>query len=709
MARKKKTNDYPKTVKTVIGSGETKFGVSDDGKHYIGGKVVAKKKVEDLLNGILTKIAPGVCEHQDRVVNYCNILYNMAAATANKGTEKEKEVAYAKGQSDIVSDLRYPKTLGHVNDIAVNVMNVLFPARQMYGSVEVNPDKQQETGAFVQVMNVHAKQFKHYTNFYRIIHDSIAYNMGANEVQWKVVKGVRGKVRPNPNDVSSNTRNAVIKEGVAVRHLDIFNTILDHNVDTENYAMDAEYYCVVDMHTDFDIVRMAERGELMLPKEMRDQLRGYVVENGKTKLGSNSNRFYNGKAGTMFGIKQGANTGLYTCRPDFRTELSKVSNRKENVDECAAFDHNQYLNGTSSLLQEKPNAGNELLTVTIRIDPRDFGLPSGAGGRLAQDAGTLEIWRFKILNGNHIVSAMPEAMSHGLLPCNITRPKTELSKTMSLSIAELLMPFQEASSSLMNIFIKQARSDKNKGVTYHDSRVKLDQLADPSSGSVSVDTSGLDGQHINIPRLVYNVQGHPVSNAPLLADQHMENRMQDIFPTQSVDALANLNRPVTHQSRSVSQQQNLPIFVLARIIHEELVEPTSFMHTQDIINYQKAINVFDGTGKVQTIDPTVFENVELDIAVSDGLRGIDTIAIADRLQSLIQFAFQSRRVQQDVDVVAMTGYLLQMEGAHIDLNAFKYETPFDALGEEEKNVAYGLLQQMLEAQEGGTDETQPQG
>lgn len=262
----------------------------------------------------------------------------------------------------------------------------------------------------------------------------------------------------------------------------------------------------------------------------------------------------------------------------------------------------------------------------------------------------------------------------------------------------------------MNLFIKQARSDSNKGVTYHDSRIKINQMADPTSGHVSVDMTDFLQPNQNISNLIHNVQGHSPNNAPIVADQHMEARMQDVFPTDSIGALANLNRPVTHQSRSVSQQQNLPVFVLARIIHEELVEPSSYMQTQDIINFQQAIKVFDGSGSIQEINPSVFANTELDIAVSDGLRGIDTIAIADRLQALIQFAFQSRRVQQEVDVVAMTAYLLQMEGAQVNLEAFKYKTPFDALSEEEKNAAYQLLQQAMAAQqeEQGGATAQPQ-
>lgn len=711
MARrgKKSSAAYPSTVKTAVSGRNSGLGYANDEKsYYLAGKKVEREKITDMLAVLFGRIGPAVCEHQNLVMRYKNILYNLAAATDNKGTQREKEVAYAKGQTDIVSDLRYPKTLGHVNAVAVSTMNVLFPARQMYGSVEVNPDEQKETAAFVQVMNVHAKQFKHYTAYYRIIHDAVAYNLGINEVVWKQVKGVKGKLRPNPQDVSSTTMSQVIKEGTQIRHLDIFNTVLDTSADTESYAMDAEFYATVDMYTEFDLVRMGERGEVILTKELRDALRGFTVKDGKSELGKNKNAFYNGKNGKMFNVAAGAVTGLYTHRPDFRSRLLDTA-RNEKVDCHDSFDVNEYMNGTSSTLSEKPNAGNELLTVTMRIDPEDFGLPRGTGSGDAK--GLLEIWRFKVLNGNHIVYAQPVALSHGLLPCNVTRPKTELSKTLSLSIAELLMPFQEASSSLMNLFIKQARSDANKGVTYHDKRIELNQMADPTSGHIAVDMDGLP-EKSSLGNLIYNVQGAAPNNSPIVADQHMESRMQDVFPVDSIGALANLNRPVTHQSRSVSQQQNLPVFVLARIIHEELVEPSSYMQTQDIINFQQAIKVFDGSGSIQTIDPSVFANTELDIAVSDGLRGIDTIAIADRLQALIQFAFQSRRVQQEIDVVAMTAYLLQMEGAQVNLEAFKYKTPFDALGEEEKNLAYQLLQQALaeqQAQEEGGAVNPPAG
>lgn len=661
----------------------------------VGNTSLSTNNHDKLMSYLMGRLAPHICDRDTRITNYNTILRGLAATTKNNEFEKDKAIAYAKGETNIVNELRYPKTLGHVKDITANVMNVLFPARQMYGSVELLPSKQEDTALVVGVMNKNAKDFHHYSNFYRAVHDGIAFNICMVEADWKVINGFFGNAVIDKKDVTRTTNKRAIKEGNFIKRLDIYNTIIDSSTIPSQYASEAELYATVDVHSDYDIKRMAQRGELTLTAEYAKSLVPTIVKDGK--LGpAYASKFYSKYANEMG--KQ-YHSGLYERRDYFRNEIHQIMEQGCEESGKKRFNLTETMGNGSHKIEDKTTCNNELLTVTIRLIAKDFGL----GGGLENGNGEFEIWRFKILNGDSVVYADRVGKNHGLLPMSICRPNAELSDFSSLSMAELLMPFQEASSSMLNMFLKQVRSDKNKGITFYRSdKVSLSEMADPSSGRIGVSGVGEAGEELDLRKLIVNVQGHPVSNTAVLADQHLESKMQDVFPTQAIDNLANLNRPVTHQSRQVSALQNLPVFILARLIHEELVEPVTYMQTQDILN---------SGGNVQKLDPATQEtasvpleslkNFDMSLAVSDGLRGIDVVALAERLQNLLQYAFQSGEIQKTHDLVKLTGFLLNLEGANIDMDAFKFANPFDALPIEQKEIAMQLLQQAAAEQEGG--------
>ncbi len=141
------------------------------------------------------------------------------------------------------------------------------------------------------------------------------------------------------------------------------------------------------------------------------------------------------------------------------------------------------------------------------------------------------------------------------------------------------------------------------------------------------------------------------------------------------------------------------MFRLARVISEQAITPISYMQTQNIYHFQKEMTVLDSTGNAIVVQPDMFRQAGVQVAISDGLRGIDTVSISNRIAEIIRYALQSRRIQSELDVVKMVRFLLSIEGATIDINQFRYDTPFDALDDQQKQMAYQLLQQAL-AQQG---------
>jgi hypothetical protein len=709
--RARKTNIRKKTK--VTKSDSNMVAISSD-------RTISVENHSKLLNWLFDRITPSLYERDERCYQYDCIIQGLAAKTESDELEKERREAYATGKSNIVSELRYPKVLGNINDIAANIMNVLFPARQMYGSVELTPEKQNVTAVIVERMNFNARKMKHYTNMFRCINDAVALNIAIAENEYIEIKGFTNKLKRNRRNLSQVNSDKTIAKGTKLRHLDVFNTILDYSVDAENYSTDAEFYAKVEKLTDFDLIRMHDRGEITIARDVEEILRKVKMVDGVLKLENEDLPYYNTtphfKGSRLGGSNGGSGKstfgGLYYYRNDFRTynkQLKEDSDldhaQRARNEGCKPFDLLRSLHhGKMSDYDDKPTAKNELLTITIRAREKDIRLTSrtGTSGDGNDTNNDMKIWRIAVLNGVRIVSVKEVAENHGMLPCSITVPKTELSKHNSLSISELLLPFQEADSSLMNIFLKQARSDKNKGITYFaKDLVDMGDMLDPSTGRIGVSIQDLDknGRQYSLRDLIHNVQGHPINNSLLDASNLLTQKTQDIFPTQSIDNLANLNRPVTHQSRQLTQLQNLPIYILARTIHDELLEPQNYMHTEDILAYSDNLRVINEKGEEESIDPNTLDLEDLDLAVSDGLRGVDTIAVMDRLNQILQYAFQSPEANREYDVMKIADYLLKMEGANINMEAFKFQNPFDALSPEQKQLALQLLQQAAQQQE----------
>lgn len=677
-----------------------KYGV----KKKLGGKPVAKK--EPTLSGLFTAeqekvildklfnvIAPSLRARDSDVAHFSEILTGLAAKNSglDSGKESEEAAKYKNGSGQVLTNIRYPKTFGHVQDIAVNIMQVMFPVRQMYGSIAVTPTKQKESAAFVSVMNTHAKLFRHYTQFYLAIWDGIAYNRGIVETRWATQYGWKAAAQADRRNLTERSNFQEIRAGNAVRKLDVFNTILDYSAEFSEYSDSGNFYGVVERFSDLSLKRMANEGKITLSEKASKGLRRVIYNDGsKQTVGG---QFYDNSVISHVYNRGSSFGGLYHAKGDLHSHYYATAGDIHGCEDHKPREFNlgNYLGRAASAEVSDEAAGaNEMLRLVIRVIPKELGLgPSD----------DIQIWEFKILNGLHIVGAKQVATAHGYLPCSITTPKSELDSKSGLGFGEMFSPFQEGANSFLNIFLRHARSENLGGKTLVSSQHVNPMDFNNDAAVIPVDLSDMPADKRSIDHVARQFVPNRVSNAPIEASAMLRQSMQDIFPTNVFAEMAALNRPVAHQSRSVAALGNTHTFVHARIIHEQMVSPANFIQTQNIIHRQESLTIFDQTGTKVEIDPSIFRNAELDIAVSDGLRGVDTIAIADRVENLLKYMYQSGRLQSEFDLPKMTTYLLNMEGASIDMDAFRYQNEFDKLEPEQKQIAFQLLQQLAQQQQ----------
>lgn len=95
-----------------------------------------------------------------------------------------------------------------------------------------------------------------------------------------------------------------------------------------------------------------------------------------------------------------------------------------------------------------------------------------------------EKWIFTILNSRQIVQAEPLDINHGQHPVNVAEPNAIGLSFGNLGTADMVAPFQDIMSWMVNSHIYNVRSVLNNFLVVDPSRVEIEDLLDPQPGGI---------------------------------------------------------------------------------------------------------------------------------------------------------------------------------------------------------------------------------
>lgn len=518
---------------------------------------------------------------------------------------------------------------------------VLAPEEGMYKAVA--PAEQQKIAAgFTSLMNKHAVQFNHFTEFMRGILNGMKYNFGGWEVDWTEKYG--NKVKNDTIGQAEVIPNEVVMSGNSHRAFDPYNFGFDPSVEPTRLADEGEFYYTVAMRRKFAI-------------EREEQNKVYFNVDRVEKLKANQGSLY------------------FYDKPDIRAD-SFNANYKTSWFGILS------LTGDTKIAQ-----GFEEITITAWISPAQFGLSKKKD---------FELWRFVILNGTTIVRGVRLNNAHGKLPVGITLPIDDQFFPQTRSYAELLIPYQRFSSFQLNMFQRASRK-KLGGFTIFNQRL-LPQLvaedADMMGGKFGYDSSDPD---FDIRKAIFQSNDGPETAGTLQDIERMDSLMQKILPTDLLKQVAGLERATQYQAAATVQGANRRNLKIARTIDQQALAPLRFMQMYNILEFQKVVQIMDQNGKLVDIDPKQFRESDLEFQVHDGLRGLDRLALILHIKDVLNSILQNQESAQEFNVPAIIDYWTSLIGDNTDFTQFKNQTPFDALTPEQKQLAFQLLQQASQA------------
>lgn len=542
-------------------------------------------------------------------------------------------------------DQKLSLLFSQIDEAATYLLSVLAPDEALY-SATAPKNKQGVAKAFATLMNQHAQVFGHFRQYALFLLQAMKYNFSGFGVNW--VERTGNQI-VNDNAGQPVVKNAIVASGNEIVAFDPYNLLLDPSVNPVDLAEKGEYFGITDVATEF-------------------RLRKAAVDEGLL----NVDEFVNEQ--NAFSWKP-----YYVEKPFVRNDV--VATNDMRTDWFSLLGYNS---------DSKESAvGFEITTGFFWLIPAKFGLSKSTN---------YEIWRIVIGADKVILHAKHMDNAHGMLPCNIAVPYEDNFGWQTKGGAERLIPHQQFASFVMNSHQRAVRK-RLYGLTFYDAQ-RMPAMAqddvDLMGGKVPFNSNGQD---VDVNKLVKQFSDGPDTTGTLQNVAMVGELMQDIMPTKMQQQVAGLDRATQYQAAAVVQSASRRNLKTAKIVDSQAMQRGRTMQMLNIQQKQEAIEILVEGGEMVSINPREFRETKLEFEISDGLKGIDRLALIMNIKEVLNSVLQSQQAAGQLDVVGIINYWTSLLGDNTDFSQFKIASPLDQLPADQRNLAFQLLQQYAAQQE----------
>lgn len=621
-------------------------------KKQVGANLsISAKQHTDLLKYVKDRLDFAKIFRDQELGRWKAIDKEMAGFMILDDDDKKRQQDNLKGFGPVPFDVNLPLTASQLDEAVTFITTVFFPEEGPYNAV-TDAQKQEVGKAFSALMNEQAVTFKHFINFARGVFDGFKYNRGLWTVEWQRIFGA--EIQNDTAGINADVKHGVlVHQGNTLCQEDVYNTLLDPSCHPSELHKDGEFFAVVKPETIFRAKRMEQNGEIF---GMQD-----IIDDEGNRMHGEYNAHYWEQKPELFGdaVSRDASTNGYT-------------------------DWVQFLTGTSG--------GTMLGSVEFQyvyawLPAKNFGL---------SQSNVYEIWRLTIADMSRIVLAEQLKNAHGYLPMIATVPWDESTGPEASSFAEKLMPYQRFSSSQMNIHQKASRKALY-GLTIYNSKV-LPAMSNSDSLGGKIPTSQT-ADIDDIRKAVLQITDTPDTSNTLRDIENMDGLMQKILPTDLLKQVAGLERATQYQAAATVQGGNRRNLKIAKTIDSQALSVGRKIMMYNILEFQEAMEVLTPEGEVVEIAPAELRGQKYEFAISDALRGMDKLILLETMKDVLNVLVQNPQAAQEFDVAEIINYITTMIGDHTSFRQFKHKNEFDKLTPEQKQVAFGLLQQAMQQQD----------
>lgn len=547
-------------------------------------------------------------------------------------------LANRRGDANKYQDITVPVVLPQV-EASVSYQSSVF--LQGYPIFElVAPPKSQDAAMSMNtIMAENATRGGWKREFNLAFRDAFKYNLAAVEVKWdrsvtasfETDMAFAGGLQGKPKET--------IWQGNAIKRLDLYNTSFDTRV------------CPADISKKGEFVQYTEIMGRVALKQFVNELPDKMIDNIKEAFASGLGTVLSGGS-----TSDGARSYFVPqINPNSLITLNSVA----TTNWMAWAGLNKKTGGAEINYQNL----YEVTTLHARIIPSDFGL------RVPQP-NTPQVWRFIIINHQVVIYAERQTNAHGLLPVIFTQPLEDGLGYQTKGQGENAMPFQYATSALMNSMMAGRRRAATDRVIYDPSRITESHINSPNpSAKIPVRPSAYGK---NISDSVYAF--------PFRDDQaaHAFNDISQILNL--ADVVGGHNKAqqgqFTKGNRTRAEYEDIMGSASSRdamcsiLLEDQFFTPIKHILKSNILQYQGGVTLFNKEAQAEvTIDPVKLREAIMEFKVADGQTPTSKLIAADTLQVAMQVIGSSPQIGGQYNIAPMFSYLMKTQGA--DLRDFE--------------------------------------
>lgn len=581
----------------------------------------SKANHQKLMEYVMPRMLVAREARDGRVERYAQIDKQVYGWMQLSTEDKKRRVAKERTGKGGVTEMNLPISYVHLDDMMSYYAQIFAPSQGMFNH-KGKPDETAEATQLVTLMNNHAIYTGMYRDVIRTLFNLLKYNEGGFHGYWFQDYG---PVLRSNAEGTQDVQEEIRWQGNKACALDVYNTFYDPHVDIAELHKEGEYCAIVEKKSHFWLQSRAAKG---------------IYYNVDEALQCTDDKI---------------DESFYRCPPE-EAQLK--------YDESGGTDWKSVVAGQQ--IHSAKN-GFEILKVWIRLNPTEFGLVP-AEQRAARNR--FEIWQVTICNGQWIIGAQWMNNIHGYLPCFMARINDDFMEEATKSTAEILNPLQDFASHLLNAHVKATRRNIYGTTIYDPSIVDLAKIPDGEvSARIPVKATGY-GKDLRLA--IWNDQKQLDTKQTLQDLEYTMGLLNQFFPVQALPSqIAGIDRATNEQVAAVQQGTNRRQQKGSQLLDISLFRNLRFAFFYNIIQYQpNNVSVSDFHGRPITIDLNAIKNTDLPFIIGQGLKVLDRQAAAQTIERVTFALLQSQQADQ-VDILGLITYMVNMMDIDVDLNQFK--------------------------------------
>jgi hypothetical protein len=546
-----------------------------------------------------------------------------------------KEHARAKlankyGDANKLQDITVPVVMPQVESATAYQSSVFLSGLPIFESV-ANPEFEDEALQLNTIIEDQSIRGGWVRELQMFIRDGFKYNISAIEVGWDSV--VTAAVETDLTFDSKYAKPKAIQwEGNIIKRLDMYNTIFDARCAPTDIPTKGEFAGYVDFMSRTALKTFINKLPNKIIENVTAAFESSITSNGTSAVGSYFIPTINNSPLVQRNAASGYNWMVW----------AGVAGAKQNINYS-----NMY----------------EVTTLYGRIIPSDFGLKVPA-------ANTPQVWKLIYVNNKVLIFAERQTNAHDNIPILFGVPYEDGLKYQTKSLATNAMPFQQASSALLNQSFAASRRSIWDRTVYDPSRIREADINNPNPAS-----------KIPVRPAAY---GKPVTDSfqqmPFRDDQSgivFEKMQQLATMTDEATGRNRAQRGLFTKGNRTKEEYNDVMgnaggrdHMVSMLLEAQVFTPMKEILKINILQYQGGTTLYSAsTQQSVAIDPVALRKAVLNFKMADGLSPVSKQINSDTLQVAMQTIASNPTIAAGYNLGPAFSYLMKTQGA--DLKPFE--------------------------------------